>query len=130
MLHKAHLAPASRYSEDIDLVLVGDRPAGHIKKALLQRENGRDLFDLWRAWDASQAAGAGVRVNPARVGETFRFYMAQEGSTLDSTKVRGKLERRMLSRKFLADIEGFVQAGLPIPRGRAVTCSSRCFCLT
>lgn len=34
MLHKAHLAPASRYSEDIDLVLVGDRPAGHIKKAL------------------------------------------------------------------------------------------------
>lgn len=34
MLHKAHLAPASRYSEDIDLVLVGDRPPGHIKKAL------------------------------------------------------------------------------------------------
>ena len=34
VLHKAHLAPASRYSEDIDLVLVGDRPAGHIKKAL------------------------------------------------------------------------------------------------
>lgn len=34
VLHKAHLAPASRYSEDIDLVLVGDRPPGHIKKAL------------------------------------------------------------------------------------------------
>lgn len=213
VLHKAHLAPASRYSEDIDLVLVGVRPAGHIKKALtrvlhpllgkpnesviatvtlavrnlaaksklirstyiydphskegamaklkievninereslfplvpvkvevptgtggvrevevlsydldemlgtklralLQREHGRDLFDLWRAWDVSQAAGAGVRVNPARVGEAFRFYMAQEGSTLDSTKVRGELERRMLSRKFLADMEGFLPSGI------------------
>lgn len=34
VLHKGHLAPASRYSEDIDLVLVGDRPSSHIKKAL------------------------------------------------------------------------------------------------
>ena len=34
VLHKGHLAPASRYSEDIDLVLVGDRPKGHIKRAL------------------------------------------------------------------------------------------------
>jgi len=34
VLHKGHLAPASRYSEDIDLVLTGKRPASHIKKAL------------------------------------------------------------------------------------------------
>lgn len=34
ILHKVHLAPAARYSEDIDLVLVGDRPEGHIQKAL------------------------------------------------------------------------------------------------
>jgi predicted nucleotidyltransferase component of viral defense system len=34
LLHKVHLAPASRYSEDIDLVVVGDRPEGHIRKAL------------------------------------------------------------------------------------------------
>ena len=34
VLHKGHLAPASRYSEDIDLVLVGDRPSSHVKKAL------------------------------------------------------------------------------------------------
>jgi predicted nucleotidyltransferase component of viral defense system len=31
VLHKGHLAPASRYSEDIDLVKVSDRPAAHIK---------------------------------------------------------------------------------------------------
>jgi predicted nucleotidyltransferase component of viral defense system len=34
VLHKGHLAPAGRYSEDIDLVRVGDRPASHLKKAL------------------------------------------------------------------------------------------------
>ena len=34
VLHKVHLAPAARYSEDVDLVLVGDRPEAHIEKAL------------------------------------------------------------------------------------------------
>ena len=29
LLHKVHLAPASRYSEDIDLVVYGERPEGH-----------------------------------------------------------------------------------------------------
>ena len=33
-LHKVHLSPAARYSEDIDLVIVGDRHEDHIKKAL------------------------------------------------------------------------------------------------
>ena len=34
LLHKVHLAPAARYSEDIDLVAVGDRPEDHIRRAL------------------------------------------------------------------------------------------------
>ncbi|HYH83556.1 MAG TPA: nucleotidyl transferase AbiEii/AbiGii toxin family protein [Longimicrobium sp.] len=36
ILHKVHLAPAARYSEDIDLVVVGDRPPTHIRRALLR----------------------------------------------------------------------------------------------
>jgi predicted nucleotidyltransferase component of viral defense system len=36
VLHKVHLAPAARYSEDIDLVAVGIRPEGHIRKALMR----------------------------------------------------------------------------------------------
>jgi hypothetical protein len=35
-LHKLHLAPAARYSEDIDLVLVGNRPVAHIERALVR----------------------------------------------------------------------------------------------
>ena len=34
VLHKVHLAPAARYSEDIDLVLITDRPENHISNAL------------------------------------------------------------------------------------------------
>ena len=34
LLHKAHLAPASRYSEDIDLVVVGTRPEDHVRRAI------------------------------------------------------------------------------------------------
>jgi predicted nucleotidyltransferase component of viral defense system len=36
VLHKIHLAPAARYSEDIDLVVIGKRPEGHIRKALMR----------------------------------------------------------------------------------------------
>lgn len=34
VLHKVHLAPASRYSEDIDLVVLGDRPEEHLRAAI------------------------------------------------------------------------------------------------
>ena len=34
LLHKIHLSPAARYSEDIDLVVVGARPAEHIRRAI------------------------------------------------------------------------------------------------
>ena len=34
LLHKVHLAPPSRYSEDIDLVVVGTRPEEHIRRAV------------------------------------------------------------------------------------------------
>jgi predicted nucleotidyltransferase component of viral defense system len=34
LLHKVHLAPPARYSEDIDLVVGGTRPADHIRRAI------------------------------------------------------------------------------------------------
>jgi predicted nucleotidyltransferase component of viral defense system len=50
VLHKVHLAPAARYSEDIDLVAVGDRPEAHIRKALLRVLRsvlGRERSSVW-----------------------------------------------------------------------------------
>ena len=212
VLHKAHLAPASRYSEDIDLVLVGERPALHIKKALtrvlipllgrpaesivtdirlavrnfvakstiirssylydptdrataqghlkvevntnerkslyplvtvkvavpsaggtlrhvdvrsydldemlgtklralLQREHGRDLYDIVRAWEACEHPDAQSKVDPARVGEAFRFYMRQEGSRFNKDEIATELQRRMGSLKFVNDMNGFLANG-------------------
>jgi predicted nucleotidyltransferase component of viral defense system len=212
ILHKGHLAPASRYSEDIDLVLVGDRPASHISRALkrvlkplfpsgpseniattivlavrnftqkskiirqtyvfdpvdehsalgklkvevnvnevepfapvvmvpmqipddnggvlvmdvpsydlnemlgtklralLQREHGRDLYDLWRAWEVAQAGG--TVVDPVKVGDAFKFYMAREGSQIPQGWVGSEVERRMKSPKFLNDMTGYLPLGV------------------
>src|ERR1700690_1578915 len=66
LLHKVHLAPASRYSEDIDLVVIGDRSEDHIRKAIR-----RVLLDVLgtpktSAWGALSLA---IRnsVRPSRV---------------------------------------------------------------
>lgn len=66
LLHKAHLAPASRYSEDIDLVVVGDRPEDHIRLAIR-----RVLMDVLgapktSAWEALKLALRNA-VQPSRV---------------------------------------------------------------
>jgi len=52
LLHKVHLAPPARYSEDIDLVVFGDRPEDHIKKAIqrvLLGILGRPSKSIWES---------------------------------------------------------------------------------
>jgi predicted nucleotidyltransferase component of viral defense system len=81
-------------------------------RALLQREHGRDLFDLWWAWEYSKHH-SNVKVNAARVGSAFRYYMTQEGSRFSSSEFRKELDRRMRSTKFLKDMEGYLAIGQP-----------------
>jgi len=52
--------PVSVISYDLDEML------GTKLRALLQREHGRDLFDLWWAWAATKETAAPARVNPER----------------------------------------------------------------
>jgi predicted nucleotidyltransferase component of viral defense system len=52
LLHKVHLAPPARYSEDIDLVVFGERPEDHIRRALrrvLGDVLGRPKTSVWGA---------------------------------------------------------------------------------
>ncbi|MCJ7525943.1 MAG: nucleotidyl transferase AbiEii/AbiGii toxin family protein [Candidatus Aminicenantes bacterium] len=52
LLHKAHLAPASRYSEDIDLVAVGTHPENHTSRGIrrvLKEVWGKPKTSAW-AW--------------------------------------------------------------------------------
>lgn len=88
-----------------------DEMLGTKLRALLQRDHGRDLFDLWYAWTVSEAPGSEAKVNPARVGEAFRFYMNQEGSTFSRDEFAAELARRMTSEKFLRDMDGFLPVG-------------------
>lgn len=216
VLHKVHLAPARRYSEDIDLVLVGDRPIGHITRALLrvlepllgkpvrnlvtqvqlavrnfvqpskiqrieyefaptvappsqasikveinysenapfyqivhlpyapplpeldgktvmlrsydldemlgtkmralfQRVQGRDLFDLWHAWSLSEAGAPTARVQPERVVAAFSDYMRRENTVVTraeydtelASKLRMPMFRNDMAAMIHADVKGY-----------------------
>jgi predicted nucleotidyltransferase component of viral defense system len=212
VLHKVHLAPAARYSEDIDLVLVGDRPPDHVEKALnrvlhpllgaprtnmwakvvlavrnwtmpseilrlewfyrptfsaqeeaklkievnctertpfydvvdlafappvsetekillrsydidemlgtkmralLQREQGRDLFDLWWALHLSGQGQAQHAVDPDRVVAAFNHYMEREGSVVRRDQFRELLDQKLTLRKFRHDMDAMLRPGLP-----------------
>jgi predicted nucleotidyltransferase component of viral defense system len=66
LLHKIHLAPPARYSEDIDLVVVGTRPPDHIRRAI-RRVLG-DVLGTPKAsvWDTIALAIRNT-VKPSRV---------------------------------------------------------------
>lgn len=66
LLHKVHLAPAARYSEDIDLVAVGTRPPDHIRRGI--RRVLTDVLGTPKAsvWDTLVLAIRNT-VKPSRV---------------------------------------------------------------
>jgi predicted nucleotidyltransferase component of viral defense system len=66
LLHKVHLAPAARYSEDIDLVAVGARPADHIRRAMRRVLAGVLGTPKTSAWDTLTLAIRNT-VKPSRV---------------------------------------------------------------
>lgn len=66
LLHKVHLAPAARYSEDIDLVVVGSRPAEHIGRAVRRVLAGVLGMPKKLVWDTIALAIRNT-VKPSRV---------------------------------------------------------------
>ena len=66
LLHKVHLAPAARYSEDIDLVVVGTRPAEHIRRAICRVLTGVLGAPKTSVWDTLKLAIRNT-VKPSRV---------------------------------------------------------------
>lgn len=66
LLHKVHLAPAARYSEDIDLVVVGERPQEHIRRAIRRVLNDVLGSPDTAVWDTLKLAIRNT-VKPSRV---------------------------------------------------------------
>jgi predicted nucleotidyltransferase component of viral defense system len=95
LLHKVHLAPPARYSEDIDLVVVGSRPAEHIRRAI--RRVLMDVLGSPRAsvWDTITLAIRNT-VKPSRVLRiTYSIRsIIEPGRTLDIVVEANVTERR------------------------------------
>ena len=84
LLHKVYLAPAARFSEDIDLVVFGDRPEGHVRKALR-----RVLVDVLGTPQNSARSALSLAIrNTARPSRILRMTYAvssvsTQGATLE-----------------------------------------------
>ena len=94
LLHKVHLAPPSRYSEDIDLVVFGDRPEDHVRKGLR-----RVLTDVLgepksSAWEAMRLAIRNA-VKPSRVLRmTYSVPSVSEPGSILSIVVEANVTER------------------------------------
>lgn len=95
LLHKVHLAPAARYSEDIDLVVFGGRPEGHIEAAI--RRVLKPLFGdpVDSVWDNLKLAIRNL-AQPSRVlRQTYSARpLSETGPALDIVVEANVSERK------------------------------------
>lgn len=74
-----------------------DELLGTKVRALYQRKKGRDLFDLWKAFDVSDA-------EPERVISCFLKYMEYEGRQVSRAEFEENLLLKLEDPRFLNDI--------------------------
>ncbi len=82
-------------------------------RALMQREQGRDLFDLVHAWQLSQNGATPYAVDGAKAMEAFAWYLEQEGTHLRASEANALLDERMRNRAFRRDMDTLLRPGLP-----------------
>jgi predicted nucleotidyltransferase component of viral defense system len=94
LLHKVHLAPPARFSEDIDLVVCGDRPEDHIRKALRRVLAGVLGTPKASIWDPLTLA---VR-NVARPSRVLRMTYGVSSVSVPGAKLVVKVEANVTER--------------------------------
>jgi predicted nucleotidyltransferase component of viral defense system len=102
-------APVTLRSYELDEML------GTKLRALLQRTQGRDLFDIHRACvrsDEHAAAGGPALVDPDRVVASFRLYMQMEGSRVFRADFERALAQKLASRLFRGDMTRVLPPGV------------------
>lgn len=109
---------AAAMSYDIDEML------GTKTRALMQRYQGRDLFDLWHAWDLSQQGQSTYPVNAQRAMAAFEHYLHAEGGALGQADANSELEKRLADKAFCDDMLTLQRPGMvpfdPVSAGAAV----------
>ncbi len=95
LLHKIHLAPPARYSEDIDLVVIGSRPEEHIRRAVRRVLAGVLGTPKASAWNSITLALRNT-VKPSRVMRmTYSLpSIIEPGRSLDIVVEANVTERR------------------------------------
>lgn len=98
---------ASVRSYDINEML------GTKTRALMQREQGRDLFDLCHAWQLSEAGATPYPVSGAKAMEAFAWYLEKEGTRLGRDEADALLDARLRKAAFRRDMDTLLRPGLP-----------------
>lgn len=101
------LARATARSYDIDEML------GTKTRALMQREQGRDLFDLVHAWELSVAGSTPYKIDGARTMEAFTWYLEKEGTRFSVEEANENLDRRLRNKAFRHDMDTLLRPDMP-----------------
>lgn len=81
-------------------------------RALMQREQGRDLFDLYHAWQLSKAGATRYAVDGAKAMEAFIWYLEKEGTQLSANEANTLLDAHMRKEAFRRDMDTLLRPGL------------------
>lgn len=100
------LVRASAVSYDINEML------GTKARALLQRDQGRDLFDLFHAWQLSEAGKTPSRVDGAEAMRALVWYLKNEGKGTSRHDANAKLDEHLRDPAFRRDMKTLLRPGL------------------
>lgn len=93
------LIKASAKSYDINEML------GTKTRALMQRTQGRDLYDLWYALVQSKAGLTPYAVDCAKVIEAFEWYLKNEGTSMGREEAAQLLDTKIRDKGFRSDMD-------------------------
>lgn len=82
-------------------------------RALMQRQQGRDLFDLCHAWQMSQQGATKYVVDGVRAMTAFEWYLEQDGTRIEFELANAALDERLRNRRFCDDMNTLLRPGLP-----------------
>lgn len=82
-------------------------------RALMQREQGRDLFDLAHAWQLGQAGKTLHAVDAAKAMQVFAWYLDREGARFGAQEAHAHLDARLGKPGFRRDMDTLLRPGLP-----------------
>jgi hypothetical protein len=104
-------------SEDGDLEVAKVRSydinemLGTKTRALMQRKQGRDLFDLWHAWTLSEAGTTAYAVDGQKAMQAFEWYLENEGTQMRQGEANRLLDERLKDRGFRGDMDTLLRPG-------------------